>query len=291
MMIYIIIPVFNRRNYSEACLKSLLSQTIDNYKIIVVDHGSTDGTAEMIKQRFEQVILVLGDDSLWWTGATNLGVKEALKRSNSTEDFILTLNNDLIVESDYLEQLLKIDKDNKPCLVGSISVYHSDPEKIQFAGIIWDRTFAKYKSNPLIKQKYSDLKNETDFIESDLLTGRGTLIPIDAFTKYGLYDEKKFPHYAADEDFSFVCRQHGFKLLIATKAKVLSHVTETGLNFKYKKIGLFKFLKTLSSIRSPNNLTIRYRWAKKNAQIPYLYFFMDVSRIFGSYCRNMLLKR
>ena len=46
-----------------------------------------------------------------------------------------------------------------------------------------------------------------DYVQSDLLTGRGTLIPITAFKTYGVYDAGRFPHYAADEDFSLTCKK------------------------------------------------------------------------------------
>ena len=51
-MIYIIIPVFNRWNFTVECLNSLINQTYKKFKIIVVDHGSTDGTSFNIKNEF-----------------------------------------------------------------------------------------------------------------------------------------------------------------------------------------------------------------------------------------------
>ena len=95
----------------------------------MVDHGSTDGTAEMISDNFPGVMVLSADDSLWWAGAINLGVKKVLSLPSSENELILTLNNDLIVNPDYLYQLLSVYHNNKPCLVGSTSVYHNDPEK------------------------------------------------------------------------------------------------------------------------------------------------------------------
>jgi GT2 family glycosyltransferase len=289
-MIYIVIPVFNRIKYTYECISSLIEQSMKSYKIIVVDHGSTDGTTEIINKDFPQVLIVKGDESMWWAGATNLGVKAVLKLSDSADDFILTLNNDLIVSYDYLEQLLKIYNENKPCLVGSISVYYNDNERVQYSGINWDPIFAKFKSNPIVSKKYSDIISDTEFVESDLLSGRGTLIPINAFKEIGLFDEQKFPHYAADDDFSLNCKKRGYKLLISTKGAVKSYVDERGLTFTQEKLNLKQFSKTLSSIKSPNNLSIRYKWAKKNTPFPNLYFISDVVRIFGSYCRSLLKK-
>ena len=288
-MTYIIIPVFNRKHFTKACLLSLYEQTSKDFEIVVVDHGSTDGTGEMILDEFKDVILVKGDDSLWWAGATNLGINEVLNLQASDNDFILTLNNDLVVEPDYLEQLLIVYRSNEPCLVGSTSVHYNDAEKVQFAGMAWHPVFAKFRSNPIIRRNYSEIRN-IDFVESDLLTGRGTLIPVMAFQKYGLYDVKRFPHYAADEDFSLTCKNNGYKLLVAIKAVVHSHVADTGLNFKHSKLSFKQFLKTLSSVKSANNLHVRLNWAKKNSKFPSLYFLIDVFRIFGSYARSLASK-
>ena len=128
-MIYIIIPVFNRWHFTELCLLSLLKQNFHKYKIVVVDHGSTDGTSEKIATQFPLVIVITGDESMWWAAATNLGVQYAI---SNNADFVLTLNNDLEVNSDYLNSLLKIYYENKPCLVGSLTVDIKNQDKILF---------------------------------------------------------------------------------------------------------------------------------------------------------------
>ena len=43
----VIVPVFNRKDYIEKCLNSIVNQTFRNFELIVVDDGSDDGTGEM----------------------------------------------------------------------------------------------------------------------------------------------------------------------------------------------------------------------------------------------------
>ena len=102
-MIYIIIPVHNRKEYTKNCLLSLRKQTEKNFKTVIIDDGSTDGTAEMLAKEFPEVHVIKGDGNLWWAAATNLGVKYALKND---ADFILTLNNDTIASENYLEKMV-----------------------------------------------------------------------------------------------------------------------------------------------------------------------------------------
>jgi GT2 family glycosyltransferase len=269
-MIYIIIPVFNRWHLTEQCLLSLLKQNNCNYKIVVVDHGSSDNTSEKLKLEFPEVIILAGNDSMWWTAATNLGVQYALSRN---ANFVLTLNNDLEVQEDYLDSLLKIYQENKPCLVGSITVDFKNQDDILFIGGTWNKYFAKYKAYNKIYKSLKKLESDFESIESDMLPGRGVLIPIDAFHKVGVYDEIKFPHYCADDDFSLRCKSAGFKLVVSVKSIVKSYTEETNRLFKFKNF---------TSIRSPFNLNTRFNWAKKHTPIPIMYFVIDIARIITS---------
>jgi len=285
--IYIVIPVFNRLNFTIECINSINQQSYKHFKIIIVDHGSTDGSYKYLSDHYPEIIILTGENNLWWAGATNLGVKKALELSILAEDFILTLNNDLVVNNNYLQELLNIFKKEKPCIVGSATVNINEDSKVEFAGIKWNRITAKYSKPKEFKENYKDLISNNLIIESDLLPGRGTLIPIIVFKLIGLYDEKNFPHYAADDDFSLRSRRKGYRLLVSTKAVVKSHVEESGLevknrNFEQKKT-LAQLYESFTSIKSGNNLKIRYNWAKKNTPIPLLYFFCDIGRIVYSF--------
>jgi GT2 family glycosyltransferase len=280
-MIYIVIPVFNRLHFTKACIQSLLGQSYKSYKIIVVDDGSTDGTAEYLNTHYPQIIVVPGNGNLWWTGATNAGVEKALQLSTSENDFILTLNNDLVVKENYLQALLDVHSNYPKALIGSVSVNIEDPETIHFAGTKWNSKTAKYKPALTNKLNYTQLKIVTDEIETDLLPGRGILIPIKLFKEIGLYDAKSFPHYMADEDFSLRAKAAGYTLLLATKAAVCNHVAATGLaqrkkNFKY-------YIDVFTSIKSPMNSKYRWNWAKRHATVfPPIYFTIDLARIVKS---------
>lgn len=286
-MIYIIITVFNRKSFTKACLISLYQQTVQEFRIVVVDHGSADGTSEMIQSEFPEVILLKGDESMWWAAATNLGIREALNLSSCDGDFILTLNNDLEVSPSYLEELLKVYTENRPCLVGSTSVDILNPDKINFVGTQWDNIFAKYSKPEYCNYSSFELIKVTDKVATDLLPGRGTLIPMEVFKTIGLLDEENFPHYAADEDFSLRAKNKGYALWVSTKAVVRSHVNATGINVK-KKLSISQFLSSLNAIRSANNLKHRYKWAKIHAKNPNVYFAFDMMRLLGSYCRSLL---
>lgn len=290
-MIYIVIPVFNRWHFTKACLESLETQSYREFETIVVDHGSTDDTTTLINRLFPTVTVLKGDDSLWWTGATNLGVKYVLGIDGLKDsDFLLTLNNDLVISSDYLEKLLEGQKENFPCVVGSMSVDIEANERIDFAGVLWNSLTAKYIRLSKVYPSLLDInRRKLKYIDTDLLPGRGTLFSIECIKKVGLFDEVSFPHYVADEDYSLACRKQGYKLVVATQAIVFSHVNATGAGSK-QQLSASMFFRSFLSIRSTNSIRRRWLWARKNSDFPYLYIIFDYSRIIYSFFRNKLSK-
>ena len=104
-MIFVIIPVYNRKNLTQGCLESLKQQNYRGFNVILVDDGSTDGTSEMVQLLYPDTILLKGDGNLWWAGSVNKGIRYALSVCQS-DDYILTLNDDLIVPPVYISNLL-----------------------------------------------------------------------------------------------------------------------------------------------------------------------------------------
>lgn len=288
-MINIVTPVHNRRELTRQCLTDLSKQTYRQFRTIVVDDGSTDGTDEMIRQEFPDVIVIRGDGNLWWTEATNWGVRYAQENptTGNEENFVLTLNDDTEVQPDYLQTLLDAYERHKPCLVGSPSVDSEHPNKLEFAGTHSELYFAGGRGLAEdYNYDYRELQRRTDHVESDSLPGRGTLIPMRVFDEVGLFDSKNFAHYMADIEFSVRAKKAGYRLIVNTKSVVYEYKKETGL-FINQQPSWTDFIKSFTSIRSPTNLTVRYNFAIAHSKTKLLYFIFDVSRI----CMGFLLRK
>ncbi|QJW88000.1 glycosyltransferase family 2 protein [Spirosoma taeanense] len=284
-MIFVVIPVHNRKQLTRACLQCLKSQTVRNFKVVVVDDGSTDGTDLMIQNEFPDVVRLTGDGNLWWTEGTNVGVRYALANKVAGEDnFVLTLNDDTEVPDDYVETLLSNYYQYAPCLLGSVSVDIKKHDSLQFAGTRMnlhsayeqDLAYSRYQNS------YAYLKRQTPFIESDSLPGRGILIPFEVFDKVGLFDSRNFVHYMADIEFTVRARRAGYRLILPTNTVVFEHVDTSGLKVR-ADLTFNKFWRGLWSKYSPINLGMRYAFAMRHAPTKWLYFSFDVGRIFIGY--------
>ena len=58
--IYILLPVHNRRDQTKTFIDCLTAQTYQNYHLILIDDGSTDGTAEMVQSKIPLAIIIKG---------------------------------------------------------------------------------------------------------------------------------------------------------------------------------------------------------------------------------------
>lgn len=263
--ISIVTPIHNGIEYTLKFLNSLKEVTYPNFEIIIVDDGSTDKSEEIIKNNYPKVIILKGDGNLWWSGATNLGVKYALKNG---ADYILTVNNDVKVDPSFLTNLIECAKKYPQSLVGS-KIYEMKSKKPwYFGGLVdWDRGAL-----------YHHLQETKGPFEADWLTGMGVLIKSDIYKKIGLYDRKRFPHYAGDLEFSMRAKKNGYSLLVCGKSIVYNNV-ESCAHIRFdKKLTFFLLLKSLFSIKSDTRLKLRYHLYRLYSPKPFssfLSFYKD----------------
>jgi GT2 family glycosyltransferase len=101
-MIYILLPVHNRKALTQRFVECLVEQTFTDFHVVLIDDGSTDGTSEMVTSLLPRVTVLRGRGDWWWGGSLHQGYKWLRKASLRDDDLVLFINDDLTVAPDYL---------------------------------------------------------------------------------------------------------------------------------------------------------------------------------------------
>lgn len=214
----VIVPVHNRREITLTCLRQMreISAKHVHLSLVIVDDGSVDGTAEAIRSRYPNIVILKGDGNLWWTGGINMGVKYVLDKGF---DYALFLNDDLTLDVDFLDEVLRVASSYPEALVSSIKLNRGADgvDRIITAGIKVTGFLREMRIIHEGEQYRSDLP---DIIECDMLTGASMLVPTSVFKVIGLLDQNKFPHHWGDLEFSHRASLAGFRCLTATRSRI-----------------------------------------------------------------------
>jgi GT2 family glycosyltransferase len=284
--IYICIPVYNRINYTLKCIESIKKQSYTNYRIIICDDGSTDGTYDIISKQYPEVIVLSGTGNLWWAGSTNMCVEKALTIGNE-EDYIFTLNNDTELLNDSLANLINLGNTFKNTIFGAINVFYNDPEKIEPSAFKRsNRLF--FKMLPVRIHTLGDIVlHDKEYVEVDAFSGKGVLFPFEVFKKVGLYNSSLLPHYHADTEYTLRARKYGYRLFYCYCSKVLSHQYLTGTGTMNKNF--LEFIRSFNNVKS----AIHYKSILNFSKLVYgkryrPYLFWQLTRIFLGFFKRFL---
>jgi len=248
----IITPIFNGKEHTLAYLASLSGCSYPDYEVIIVDDGSTDGSAAIIAEKFPQVRILQGDGNLWWSGGTNMGIRDAISRGT---DFILTMNNDVQIAEDCLDALVRCAQDNPGAIVGGKIYFMDSPQRIWSAG--GKLSWWNGKTLVMLGHGQADSPGFSIRRRVDFFTGMCVLIPASVFARIQFYDALNFPQYHADTEFILRARKAGIPILFEPAARVWNRVESTFMQRFLRQEGVSPYRRIrdlLVSFRSPLNL-------------------------------------
>jgi GT2 family glycosyltransferase len=205
---------WNGREDTLRCLESLARIERDDFGVVCVDNGSSDGSQEVVRKRFPQVRLIEAGSNLGYAGGNNLGLRHALETGAR---WVMLVNNDAVVAADVLEGFERAARQRPRAGILAGKVYLADrPGTIWFAGQRV-RELVGYSGRPRgygqpDGPRYSHIRS----------TGRavGALMAIsrEAIEAIGLLDEELFA-YVEDVDWALRARSAGFEVTFAPDAR------------------------------------------------------------------------
>src|SRR5690242_6458363 len=90
----IVVLSWNGRDDTLQCLASLADVSYAPFEVIVVDNGSSEGSADAVEGAFPDAVVIRLDHNAGFSGGVNAGIAAALERG---ADAVLLLNNDMVV--------------------------------------------------------------------------------------------------------------------------------------------------------------------------------------------------
>jgi GT2 family glycosyltransferase/Flp pilus assembly protein TadD len=203
----IVILGFNQVAYTKKCIDSIRRHTRQDYELILVDNGSKDGTEQYFRA-------VPGAKVI--RNETNLGVAKGWNQGMraASGEYILILNNDVIVGPDWLENMVRLaESDPSIGLVGPRSNYIAGPQVVSEVPY---RISGGYREEGILPfAKEWQAARALSACEFAFIKGFCHLIPRRAFEKVGFYDERYGKGNFEDDDYCVRMRYHGFRALFA----------------------------------------------------------------------------
>ncbi len=239
--IFIILPTHNRINSVARFINCLLAQTYNNYKLIVVDDGSTDKTAEEVMRLIPSATVLFGNGNLWWAGALQKGInflKDGLKPELT--DIVLFANDDTTFDSNFFEKAINILRGNQKTLL--LPKWKMDEtDRLIETGVFYDPanfTF-RYVDNP---------------DEINLFTTMCLFLRWSDILEIGDFYTSFLPHYNSDSEYTYRAHKKGFKLVTRNDFWIMPDRTQTGFHKNdFKNMTILNFIKTYFRRKSSSN--------------------------------------
>lgn len=207
----VVIPNWNGRDLLEKYLPSVVQALAGNpdNELLVVDNGSTDGSAAFLRERFPGVRVLALDRNLGFGGGSNAGFRAA------KNDIVVLLNSDMRVAPDFLAPLLDAFTDERVFAV-SCQIFFSDPErKREETGLTqgwWENGWlrVRHRDDPAVDAPYP------------CFYGGGGSCAFDRrkFLELGGFDELLRPFYLEDTDLGYLAWKRGWKVLYQPASRV-----------------------------------------------------------------------
>jgi GT2 family glycosyltransferase len=220
-----IVVSWNAKKYLVECLESIEKHAPGTrYEIILVDNGSSDGSIEIVKQRFPAVNLICNGRNTGFAKANNIGIRKCRGR------YICLINSDVKMLDGCLSTMIRY-MDLHPS-VGILGPRVLNPDFTKqdsckyfptlanefFRAIAMDAILQDTRFNIVLKPHSSP-----DVITKvDVLSGCFWMVRKEAFNQVGLLDERFF-FYAEDKDLCKRFKEHGWQVVYNPDAQVIHY--------------------------------------------------------------------
>lgn len=233
-MIYIVTAVHNRKDISVSFAKAVQASGLEAYKLLLVDDGSTDGTAEAVGEILGDNLIVLqGDGNLWWGGALHMAYRWLIQYATD-EDMVLFSNDDVLYGPEYIRKGMEILETKENVLLSGLG-YSVSSGKLADAPIRWNYSIAE--GQPCTEAPW----------EGDCVSTRSVFFRVKDLKAIGGFHPVLLPHYASDYEWTIRACRKGYKVVADERLMYLFDERTTG-NRDRKQLSLKKLFSKKSNM-------------------------------------------
>jgi len=201
------------------CLDSLARLSTEEFRVIVADNGSCDGSVKTIRRAHPHIELLENGANLGFAAGNNTAINRAI---DAGAEYIFLLNNDTIVDPGIVDAFLDAaQRMPQAGVFGAKIYYHTEPQRLWYAGGCWDAktlSFNEYGAGEIDRGQYDQLT------ETDWVIGCAMFVRSEVFRKVGLLEPRFFLNNE-EVDFCSRARRAGYTCAYVPQAKLWHKVS------------------------------------------------------------------
>ncbi|MFZ5502759.1 MAG: glycosyltransferase family 2 protein [Pseudomonadota bacterium] len=238
--VYILLPVHNRCAITSRFIDCLETQTCPNYHLVLIDDGSTDGTAAMVQAKIKNLTVLRGRGDWWWAGSLQQGIEWLMGHEINDDDIVLMINDDVDIPPDFIETgcaLLKSGMLLQAAVCDQVSRETLD------MGVVYEPRTMLFRP-----PKAGEPVN--------CLTTNGLFMRWHDLQSIGGFYPRLLPHYLSDYEFTMRAYRKGLVLESLPDLKLYWNRETTG-HHVIEEDNLLPFLRKIFSKKTPGNPVYR----------------------------------
>jgi GT2 family glycosyltransferase len=222
--VVVIIVIWNGVEDTLECLSSLLQDGYPNFEIVIVDNGSTDGSAETLHEKKFPVRILRAAGNMGFTGGNNLGLAEAQRLGAR---YVFLLNNDTTLEQGAIGALVEAAETTEGLgICAPVMHYFDQPSRIWFAGSRLSLPRAEALHDGSFHPSRSSAPYHVPWV-----SGCAMLVRMVALEQVGGFDERFFLTWE-DVDWCVRMRAEGWFVMVVPKARIFHKCARSGMRLK-----------------------------------------------------------
>jgi len=236
--VHMLLPVHNRKAITLQFVNCLRRQTHAAWRLILIDDGSTDGTADAVRAVVPDCTVLTGRGQWWWGGSLHQGYEYLRHQPPPDDDLVLICNDDTIFEPDFLACAVKALAGRKGAMLLA-QLYDQDGGGFMESGVHADwRTL--------------NFEGVADPARINCFSTRGLFQRVDDFLALGGFHPHLLPHYGSDYEYTMRAHRLGRQLLTDPSVRLSADNTTTGIR-ELAPASLAGYLRQVFSKRSVPN--------------------------------------